>query len=342
MPWRATPGQTPDPYRVWLSEIMLQQTTVATVRPYFDRFLARFPTVQALADAPEDAVLQAWAGLGYYARARNLHRCAQTVAALGAFPADPDALRALPGIGAYTAAAIASIAFAIPAIPVDGNVERITARLFAIEAPLPAGRPQIAAAARTLNRDPAAIARPADFTQALFDLGATICTPRTPACLACPWQPSCAAHAAGIAPDLPRKQPKKPRPTRYGAHFWLEDAQGSVLLRRRPTTGLLGGMLELPGTPWRDHPWDPADIAFPQPAPWHLAGTARHAFTHFELFLQVYCARVLTIDADGILRPRDGLAGEALPTVMRRCIDIVSNLSKKPLCSSPCVNPFPA
>ena len=329
MPWRAQPGQAPDPYQVWLSEIMLQQTTVATVGPYFDRFLARFPTVQDLAQAPEHAVLQAWAGLGYYARARNLHRCAQHIAQAGAFPRTQAELQTLPGIGAYTAAAIASIAFAIPAIPVDGNVERIAARLFAIDAPLPAARRQIAAAAQTLGHDPAAIARPPDFTQALFDLGATICTPRAPDCPTCPWQPACTAHAAGTAATLPRKQPKKPRPTRYGAHFWLEDAQGAVLLRSRPPAGLLGGMLELPGTPWRDHPWPAAEaLAFaPQPAPWRLAGPARHAFTHFELRLQVYAAHLPQIDAEGILRPKHALAAEAIPTVMRRCIEIVQETS---------------
>jgi len=320
----AAPGEAPDPYRVWLSEIMLQQTTVAAVGPYFERFLARFPTVAALAQAPEDAVLQAWAGLGYYARARNLHRAAALVAAHGAFPADLTGLKALPGIGDYTAAAIASIAFAVPVVPVDGNVERVAARIFAIDRPLPAARAEIAAAARTLGHDPAAAARPADFTQALFDLGATICTPRAPACALCPWRDPCRARSAGTAPDLPRKLPKKPRPTRFGAHFWLQDATGALLLRRRPAQGLLGGMLELPGTPWRSDPWpepEALDLA-PQPAPWRLAGQARHGFTHFELLIDVYRAVTAQIDAPGLLRPRETLPQEALPTLMRRCIEI--------------------
>ena len=324
MPWRATPGEVPDPYRVWLSEIMLQQTTVATVGPYFAKFLARFPTVGALAAANEDSVLQAWAGLGYYARARNLHRCAQIVAASGGFPNDLIGLRALPGIGDYTAAAVASIAFGIPVVPVDGNVERVASRIFAIDRPLPAARAAIASAARTLGHDPAAIARPADFTQALFDLGATICTPRTPACALCPWRPHCAAQAAGIQATLPVKAPKATRPIRYGAHFWLESTAGDVLLRRRPSTGLLGGMLELPGAAWRAAPWLRSDALAeaPQSADWHFAGTARHVFTHFELLADVYRAHVDVITAPGLHRTVDSLGGEALPTVMRRCIEI--------------------
>lgn len=340
MPWRAAPGEVPDPYRVWLSEIMLQQTTVATVGPYFDRFLARFPTVGALAAADEDSVLQAWAGLGYYARARNLHRCAQIVAATGGFPSDFSGLRALPGIGDYTAAAVASIAFGVPVVPVDGNVERVASRVFAIDRPLPAARAAIAAAARTLGHDPAAIARPADFTQALFDLGATICTPRTPACALCPWRDRCAALAAGIQAALPVKAPKPSRPMRFGAHFWLESASGEVLLGRRPPTGLLGGMLELPGTAWRAEPWSRSDALAhaPQPADWQLGGTAKHVFTHFELRADVYWAKVESIEAAGLRRAVKSLAGEALPTVMRRCIEIARNSSV----DSPRVKNFPA
>ena len=324
MPWRALPGEAPDPYRVWLSEIMLQQTTVAAVIPYFERFLARFPTVAALAAAPEADVMAAWAGLGYYARARNLHACARRVTEMGGFPRDVQALRALPGVGPYTAAAIASIAFGVPAVPVDGNVERVAARIAAIAGALPGARPQVAAAAARLGEDPVAKARPSDFTQALFDLGATICTPRAPACTLCPWRGHCSAQAQGIAAELPRKSPKAARPLRHGAHFWLQDATGLVLLRRRPSTGLLGGMLELPGTPWRDGPW-PLDEALahaPQPAPWRLAGTAEHGFTHFQLRMDVYAARVPAILAEGLPRPAADLAGEALPTVMRRCIQV--------------------
>ena len=247
LPWRALPGESPDPYRVWLSEIMLQQTTVGAVIPYYERFLARFPTVQALAAAPEDAVMSAWAGLGYYARARNLQACARTVTALGGvFPSTLEGLQALPGIGPYTARAVAAIALGVPTVPVDGNVERVTSRLFAIETPLPAAKPAMAAAAARLGQDKAAQARASDFAQALFDLGATICT-RAPACALCPWAKPCLARAAGIADSLPRKAPKKTRPVRHGAQFWLTDASGQVLLRRRPPKGLLGGMTELPG-----------------------------------------------------------------------------------------------
>ena len=324
------PHETPDPYRVWLSEIMLQQTTVAAVIPYYERFLRRFPTIEALAAAEEDAVMQAWAGLGYYARARNLHACARQVAVLGGFPRDVAGLRALPGIGAYTASAMASIAFGTPAVPVDGNVERVAARVFAIATPLPAARPAIAAAAARLGTDPAAQARPADFTQALFDLGATICTPRAPACALCPWREPCTGRAQGIADVLPRKTPRAARPQRFGAVFWLEDAAGQVLLRRRPPHGLLGGMLELPGTPWRSEPWAEAEALghVPQAARWRLAGQARHGFTHFALALDVYAARVDAVAAGGLLRDARALDGEALPGVMRRCIAVVQETSE--------------
>jgi len=324
MPWRALPNERPDPYQVWLSEIMLQQTTVAAVIPYYERFVMRFPTVEVLAAAEDGAVMQAWAGLGYYARARNLLACARRVAALGGFPADVDGLRALPGIGEYTAAAVASIAFNIPVVPVDGNVERVAARVFAIEEALPNARRSVAAAAARLGQDPAAQARPADFTQALFDLGATVCTPRAPACVICPWVEGCRGRALGIAEALPRKAPKPARPLRYGAQFWLTDAAGQVLLRRRPPRGLLGGMLELPGAPWRAEPWAAPEALThaPQPADWRLAGQAEHGFTHFALTMDIYAARVERITAEGLLRDAGALADEALPTVMRRCIRV--------------------
>ena len=324
MPWRARPGEQADPYRVWLSEIMLQQTTVAAVVPYFERFIARFPTVHALAAADPGAVMEAWAGLGYYARARNLHACAKQVAKLGAFPRDVAGLLALPGVGAYTAAAIASIVFDVPVVPIDGNVERVVARVFAIDAPLPSANPAIAAGAAALGRDPAAVARPADFTQALFDLGATICTPRSPLCTICPWMAPCRARAAGAPEQLPVKAPKRPRPLRHGAHFWLEDEEEHVLLRRRPAAGLLGGMLELPGTAWRAEAWDEAAAlaCAPQQACWRRVGEARHGFTHFELHIDVYAARVPTIDAAGLLVAIAALDDAALPTAMRRCIDV--------------------
>ena len=322
LPWRARPGEAVDPYRIWLSEIMLQQTTVAAAIPYYESFVTRFPTIAALAAAPLDAVLAAWAGLGYYARARNLHACAQAVVAAGGFPRDFCALRALPGIGPYTAAAIGAIAFGLPAVPVDGNVERVTARLFAIEAPMPAAKPAIQAAAAALGADPDAIARPSDFAQALFDLGATICTPTNPACALCPWRNPCAGRRAGIAADLPRRAPKKLRPLRHGAHFWLTDPAGNVLLRRRPPHGLLGGMTELPGTAWRDAVWITEDALrhAPMQAGWRPAGQVRHGFTHFELRLDLFAAQVERIDAEGFLRPITALADTALPSVMRKCV----------------------
>ena len=301
---------------------MLQQTTVAAAIPYYETFVTRFPSIAALAAAPLNEVLAAWAGLGYYARARNLHACAQAVAAIGSFPRDLAGLRALPGIGPYTAAAVGAIAFGLPVVPVDGNVERVTARIFAIEAPLPAAKPALQAAAATLGADPDAMARSSDFAQALFDLGATLCTPTNPACALCPWRDNCAARRAGIAATLPRRAPKKLRPLRHGAHFWLTDAAGRVLLRRRPPHGLLGGMTELPGTVWRDAPW-PAEEALrhaPMPADWRPAGEVRHGFTHFELRLHVFAARVQQIDADGFMRPVAALATEALPSVMRKCV----------------------
>lgn len=336
LPWRAPPGAAADPYRVWLSEIMLQQTTVAAVIPYFDRFTARFPSLDALAQAPEEAVLAAWAGLGYYARARNLHACARAVLAgaggsPGQFPASVAALAALPGIGAYTARAIAAIGFNQPVVPVDGNVERVAARIAAITAPLPRAKPAIAAAAAALGEEPLARGRPADFAQALFDLGATICTPR-PVCGLCPWHDHCAARRAGIAAELPRKAPKPERPQRYGAHFLLADAAGSVLLRRRPRQGLLGGMTEFPGTEWQASRWTEAEALAAAAAigatpltGWRRAGEVRHGFTHFRLTIDIYVARPAAIppaalEPDGFLRPLAALAGEALPSLMRKCL----------------------
>ena len=332
LPWRAGPGETADPYHVWLSEIMLQQTVVNTVIPYYHRFLTLFPTVEAMAAAPDEAVLKAWAGLGYYARARNLHACARAVARLGGFPDDADGLRALPGIGAYTAAAIAAIAFGRPLVPVDGNVERVASRVFAIDAPLPGSRRAIAAAAATLNREPAAQARASDFAQALFDLGATICTPRRPACALCPWMAGCAARAQGIAAGLPVKAAKPERPHRFGAVFLLTDANGCVLLQRRPPTGLLGGMTELPGTEWRLEPWSEPEVLAHAPVQtgWRRLGSVLHVFTHFALTLEVYAGSVDAVPAarlrQGFLSAPDALAGEALPSLMRKCLALETSL----------------
>ncbi len=324
MPWRAQPGETPDAYRVWLSEIMLQQTTVAAVIPYYERFLTLFPDVHSLARAESDAVMSAWAGLGYYARARNLHACARAVSQRGgAFPSSVEGLLALPGIGAYTAHAVAAIAFGVPVVPVDGNVSRVTARLYAITTPLPAARSAIALAAAKLGDHPAAKARPSDFAQALFDLGATICTQR-PACGICPLSDGCMGRRLGNPETLPRRATKAARPLRHGALFWLTDGEGRVLLRRRPASGLLGGMTELPGTEWRGEPWPTAAAmqAGPMPAGWRHAGQVRHVFTHFELHLDVFAARVGTIVADGFLRDAARLENEALPSVMRKGVAV--------------------
>ncbi len=325
LPFRRSDGGRPDPYRVWLSEVMLQQTTVAAVGPRFERFLARFPDIEALAAAPEAAVMEEWAGLGYYARARNLHACARAVAAMGGFPRTAESLRALPGIGAYTAAAVAAIAFDEPVVPADGNVERVVARLLAEETPLPAAKPRLAAAASGFMADAAARARPGDFAQALFDLGATICTPKAPACALCPWRGACLAQQRGIQAELPRKSPKRARPLRHGAHFLLADAAGRMLLRRRPPRGLLGGMLELPGTPWRDEPWTGPEALAHAPVPsldWRrLPGVARHGFTHFELEMVLYAAAVPRLDPPEGMEARDRAeAASALPTVMRRLL----------------------
>ena len=305
---------------------MLQQTTVAAVIPYYERFVSRFATVDDLAAAPLDTVLSAWAGLGYYARARNLHACAQAVVGLGGFPADLDRLQALPGIGAYTAAAIGAIAFAIPAVPVDGNVERVVSRMFAIEQPMPAAKPSIRAAAAQLGADPAARARPSDFAQAMFDLGAGVCTPAAPGCALCPWMASCSARRMGIQASLPRKAPKKARPVRYGVHFWLTDDHGTVLLRTRPYNGLLGGMTELPGTEWRASPWPITEAlnAAPMSVDWRGAGQVRHGFTHFELIIDVLAAHVPRIEAEGFTHPVQALDDAALPSLMRKCAHIAS------------------
>lgn len=301
---------------------MLQQTTVATVIPYFHRFTQRFPDINALAAAAEEDVLALWAGLGYYARARNLVAAARAVAARGGFPRDLAGLRALPGIGPYTAAAIGAIAFGAASLPVDGNVLRVLVRHFAIADPLPGARAAILARAAALARDAAFRARPGDAVQALFDLGAGVCMPGRPDCALCPLAGNCRGLAAGLAAELPRKSAKPPRPERFGAQFWLVDAADQVLLRRRPRNGLLGGMVELPGTPWRAAPYSPAEALAlaPMAADWRAAGAVRHVFTHFALTLEVHAARVECITAPGFLRPLAALDAEALPSVMRKCV----------------------
>lgn len=325
LPWRARPGERPDPYAVWLSEIMLQQTTVATVGPYFRDFLARWPTVEALAAAPVDDVMRAWAGLGYYSRARNLHACARAVAAEhgGIFPDTEEGLRALPGIGPYTAAAIAAIAFGRKATVVDGNVERVVSRLFAIETPLPQSKPEIRAKADTLTPD----LRAGDFAQATMDLGATVCTPKRPSCNRCPVAEMCAAHAAGIEETLPRRAGKKARPVRRGACFFLTRGDGAVLLRKRPAKGLLGGMMEVPTTAWNGAALDDEALLAEAPAAakWRrVPGIVEHTFTHFHLELAVFAAEAgakAAENAEGIWVPMQELGGEALPSVMRKVVD---------------------
>ena len=292
LPWRAPLGTAPDPYRVWLSEIMLQQTTVATVGPYFDQFMARWPDISALAAASLDEILHMWQGLGYYARARNLHACARVVVEQhgGAFPSERAALRALPGIGDYTAAAIAAIAFDRRYAAVDGNVERVVARLYAVIEPLPAAKPRLRELAAALVPEQ----RAGDFAQAMMDLGATICTPRRPRCVLCPWRGAASRRRAGSPKALPAPAEKPERPLRYGVAFWLTGADGAVLLRRRPEKGLLGGMIEIPSTAWRATPWTFAEAigAAPAAAEWSaLPGIVRHGFTHFQLELTVVAAR---------------------------------------------------
>ncbi len=323
-PWRAPPGGRPDPYAVWLSEIMLQQTTTATVAGYFPNFLDRWPTVEALAAAPLDAVLHAWQGLGYYARARNLHKCAQMVARThrGRFPETEEALRRLPGVGAYTAAAIAAIAFDRPAVVVDGNVERVVSRLFAVEAPLPGARAELRAAAAAITPG----RRPGDYAQAMMDLGATICTPRKPRCMLCPLTDLCAGRRSGIAESLPRRDPKPDRPVRHGIVFWVERPDGAILLRRRPENGLLGGMMEVPSTGWRDETpsCEAARAEAPLAAEWTpRPGLVQHVFTHFRLELRMLAGRVpLSTPApdNAIWAPADRLGDFALPTVMKKVV----------------------
>jgi len=318
LPWRAAPGEVPDPYRVWLSEVMLQQTQAVVVAPYFEKFLGIWPTVQSLAAANLDDVLAAWAGLGYYARARNLHRTAQAVAqAGGGFPDSEAALRALPGIGVYTAAAVAAIAFGAHASAVDGNVERVVSRLFAVHVPLPKSRPKL----RKLAASLVPIARTGDFAQALIELGATVCTARSPSCPACPLSEGCKALAKGSQHTLPKRAPKPQRPTRNGVCFWLVKGR-KVLLRRRPPKGLLGGMLEIPGTPWQAGAWDQkAALEFaPTSADWQPAPVqVRHTFTHFHLVLTVMTASTRTgghLAGDWVMI--DDLEPAGLPSVFAK------------------------
>lgn len=320
LPWRVPPrsGLRADPYRIWLSEVMLQQTTVAAVRGYFAAFVSRWPTVEDLAAAPDADVMAAWAGLGYYARARNLLACARVVAREhgGRFPATEAGLAALPGIGPYTAAAIAAIAFDQPATVVDGNVERVMARLFCIETPLPGAKPRLRALAATLTPRE----RAGDYAQAVMDLGATVCTTRSPACVICPWRTPCEGRRLGTAPTLPRRDEKPAKPVRHGIAWLALRPDRTILVETRPPSGLLGGMLGLPCGPWAE---EPAPASPPFAADWRDAGEVRHTFTHFHLILRLRVARVPAgaRAPAGEWLPADRLA-TAFPTVMRKALKL--------------------
>lgn len=326
LPWRVSPadqasGTRPAPYRVWLSEIMLQQTTVEAVKSYFLKFVERWPTVQAMARASEDDILRAWAGLGYYSRARNLKKCADLVAGRhsGQFPNSAAALKELPGIGDYTAAAIAAIAFGEAAAVVDGNVERVISRIYTISTPLPAAKTEIRALMGRLTP----IDRPGDFAQAMMDLGATICTPRRPACAICPLNDDCKALKSRDPEEFPVKAPKAAKPVRTGAAFIAIAEDGSVFLRKRKDAGLLAGMTEVPGSPWTARvDGDTTADAAPFPARWTASGSITHVFTHFELRLSVYRAENVgkAASTDGWWSLPDELPDEALPTVMKKAI----------------------
>ncbi|MGL6044622.1 MAG: A/G-specific adenine glycosylase, partial [Sandaracinobacteroides sp.] len=328
LPWRLPPGSRsqPDPYRVWLAEIMLQQTTVAAAGPYWRRFLDLWPTVAALAAADDPDVMREWAGLGYYARARNLLAAARMVVNLGGFPQTAAGLRSLPGIGPYTAAAVAAIAFGEPAVVIDANIERVTARLFALDAALPAGRPALAAALQP--HVPAH--RPGDFAQALMDLGSRICTPRAPNCLACPLQGNCMALAQGNPQAFPVKAAKRARPLKRGLAWWIEH-DDEVALVRRPPRGLLGGMLALPGTGWSVA--EPTTLPFV--ADWRFAAEpVRHGFTHFELELSIAmafsaCPLIRLGESDIIWVPRAEVTHAGLPTLFAKAAGLAIATSRQ-------------
>jgi A/G-specific adenine glycosylase len=327
LPWRVTPsahaaGARPDPYHVWLSEIMLQQTTVEAVKPYFRKFLEKWPAVGDLAAAQVDDVMKAWAGLGYYSRARNLKKCADFVVAElgGSFPGDEDGLRELPGIGAYTAAAIAAIAFGRRAVVIDGNVERVMARLFDIRTPLPEAKGEM----RALLDELVPTERPGDFAQAMMDLGATICTPKRPRCMLCPLRDDCLALRTGDPELLPVKAPKAEKPQRRGAAFVAIRADGAILLRTRPDKGLLGGMSEVPTTDWTARQdGETTQKGAPFSADWRRCGSISHVFTHFSLELDVFRAEIASppTPAGHWWSAISDVHDEALPTVMKKAIE---------------------
>ncbi len=325
MPWRIGPaargaGARPDPYRVWLSEVMLQQTTVAAVRSYFRRFVELWPDVHALAAAEGARVMGEWAGLGYYARARNLLKCARIVSREldGRFPETRSGLLELPGIGPYTASAIAAIAFDQPETVVDGNVERVVARLHAVEEPLPGSKKRLARLAAGLTPE----TRSGDYAQAIMDLGATICTPRSPACGICPWMAECAARAGSVAAELPRKDTRKAKPVRRGVAYVARRSDGAWLLETRPAIGLLGGMLGWPGSGWADRV---PNHTPPVEADWKEIGEVRHTFTHFHLVLTLRAAETDATPERGRFVPKEAFRPSDLPTLMRKAHDLVQS-----------------
>ncbi len=334
LPWRAIPGYSPNPYHVWLSEIMLQQTTVATVKDYFFRFITRWPVIENLAESTLDEVFHAWQGLGYYSRARHLHQCARMIVRdfKGILPREEQTLLALPGIGSYTAAAIAAIAYDQPAMPVDGNVVRVFSRLFSLETPLPALKKKV----HVLAKEMVPSQRSGDFAQSLMDLGATVCRPRNPACELCPLQKMCKGHRQGIANQLPRPALKGIKPRRYGIIFWVEDGKNRILLEKRPDKGLLAGLIGLPTTFWRTLPWDlSAEETFIE-APegvelWErLPVMVHHTFTHFHLELGIVKGQS-NAHQKGFWSLLEDLKSHALPAVMKKVIRGVAEFS----CLSP-------
>lgn len=322
LPWRNRHTSPSDPYHVWLSEIMLQQTTVPTVIPYFESFLTLWPTVDALAGAELDDILHAWQGLGYYARARNLHKCAGVVSRdhAGLFPDNETDLLKLPGVGPYTAAAIAAIAFKLPTVPVDGNIERVMSRLHAIEEPVRQTKDRV----RSLATEIMPGDRAGDFAQALMDLGSMVCRPKSPKCEQCPWSGSCVAFKKGKADQYPVKLAKKPKPVRHGVAFWLQNAEGDIWLRKRPLRGLLGGMIEVPSTDWREQPWAAVEIEDMKllNADWtEITGHVTHTFTHFHLKISVWAGVTsANNNEDGFWCSPDQFSEQALPTLMKKIV----------------------
>lgn len=328
LPWRALPGEAANPYHVWLSEIMLQQTVVAAVIPYFLKFTQKWPTIHDLAAAPQDDVLKEWAGLGYYARARNLYKCAQVVSTeySGTFPQTYPQLKALPGIGDYTAAAIMSIGFDRPSVVVDGNVERVMSRYFAITTPLPDGKADVRKAAAHLSADRAD--RPSDYAQALMDLGATICIPKSPRCGACPLHKNCQARIMNIAADLPAKAPKKVKPFKHGHVYWVSSGKkGLILLEKRPEQGLFGGMMGFPTSEWLEngeisHPKSILSLGEPHKLEKMIV---RHSFTHFDLELQGYHLQCAKTPRHMRAVAKEELLSSGLPSLFQKFARFISH-----------------